>query len=164
MYTSSHVEKLRAIYTGRKVSDFIDQLNVDFIEDIIAENRLTARSSVALGIGALDYFKEAKDKYNVNNARILGLKQKVTSLCAQLLNMEGQIESIRAKGGSDDAVCEAMKAKCEKRGNGAWSQVNIGTNNLEVIDALLQYSEELVILLDLQKDDSKTSLSDGSDR
>ncbi len=140
-----HTERLREIYNG-SVTDLFDQLDAGYIEEVIGENRLTAKSAVALGLGAVERAMAAR---KFAGAKILNLSGRVTAQCRQLLNISG------------NPGADAME-KYEKRGANVWTQVNRGVNNLRIIDNLIQNTHELTVLLDLQKAESGAMLSDGS--
>lgn len=154
---SLHVAKILDVFTSGKITDVIDQLDVECIERVNGENRLTAKSVVALGVGTLEHFMSVKEKYNINSAKMHGLARKVEVLCKDLLNIS---ESHDDKKENDKY--EDIKDKLEKRKSSVWIQVNRGIDNLSKIDDLIQYSQELVVLLEIQNNESEFSLNDGN--
>ncbi|MDR2063504.1 MAG: hypothetical protein LBQ02_01790 [Candidatus Nomurabacteria bacterium] len=140
-----HTERLREVYTSGGVSDLVDQLDVDYIEEVIGENRLTAKSAVALGYGALT---RAVKTHSMNSVKINELARKVHALTRQLLNISGDRS-------------QKIEEKYESRGEATWVRVNRGVNNSKKIDDLLQYTQELTVLLSLQTDEHSVLLTGG---
>lgn len=155
-----HTEKIKEIFSGATVSDFLDQLHVDYIEEMISENRLTAKSVVGLGVSVIEKYLSMKNDNSQNSGKIALLANRTESLCRSLLNIE---ESQFINGSKVDS-CHDLKQRCEKRSQGVWDRVNGAVKNLKTIDYLLQYAQELVILLDMNEDNNnRISLGNGND-
>jgi len=155
-----HGEKLKEVFTGR-CTDIIDTMDINHLEKVLSENRLNAKSTVILAIGALEKATSAKIGSINYYGKIHSIMRRLESSCCQLLNLD-----LPAKQDSESTDQASrftnLMDNCMRRKDYTWSQVNNAQKNQALIDYVMQHTLELTVLLDIQGEENKNLIDDGT--